>query len=271
MARVLPDQLESVEEVPGLFGVWSLRHHLLEALPWRDDELRAIAERIPASWLNAYDSDGADLPNRLTPVRALARLNTVTGVVRLMHLELVPEYRAVMDGVTRSMASIATPGQVVTRHTGVVYVANQGSRARLHVDRHPNFFVHLAGRKRFTVAGCSDSRRHQALITSYLSGRGGEGIEADVTRTFDLDPGDALYLPPLTIHGVETPASRSVSVACSWSTPSSERLGSVLWANAQLRRVGIRPISTHRHNRSDPVKLALARVVSRLGWARPPR
>lgn len=229
-------------------------------LPWRTDSVREVAEQIPRGWLQAYDNDGPGLPPGISPAQALDRLAETTGVVRLKHLELVPGYRRPVAEIVSAAAAIFTPDERVTRHSSVVFVGNGGSSAPWHIDLQPNLFVHLSGLKRFTIGGLSDDRATQELVLRMFRGRAEPRPELDEVAAFELEAGDALYVPPFTFHSVETTAGLTVSVSCSWSTPSSVRAVRLQRVNAQLRRLGLRSAPVVQHRPTDAVKLAIERV-----------
>lgn len=248
------------ESRDGILGVVPLKHDLTSTLPSNVEAVRAVASELPASWLNAYDNDGPGPDTGISPLEALDRLDYVTGVVRFKHLELLPGLRRPIADVVSMAAAAFTPLERVNRYSSVGYVGNGGSGAGVHIDLHPNLFVHLAGEKRFTVAGFPDARAQYRLILDRASGRS-EGVpEFDRVAVFDLQPGDALYVPPFTFHQVENKQDRTISAACSWSTPSSERALRLHRVNVGLRRLRLSPAPLDRPRPSDTVKLALEKL-----------
>lgn len=257
------------ESRDGIFGVVPLKHDLTSTLPSNVEAVRAVASVLPARWLDAYDISGPGPDPGISPLKALDRLDDVAGVVRFKHLELLPGLRRPIADVVSMAAAAFTPSERVTRYSSVGYVGNGGSGARMHIDLHPNLFVHLAGEKRFTVGGFSDARSQYRVILDRASGRSDGIPQFDRIAVFDLRPGDALYVPPFTFHQVENMQDRTVSAACSWSTPSSERAVRLHRVNVGLRRLlQLTPAPPNRQRGSDTVKLVLEKLH---GWFTDPR
>lgn len=108
-----------------------------------------------------------------------------------------------------------------------LWVSSEGVNTHTHFDQDHNFFLQVAGRKRFVLARAHSHRAmhlfprthpmwHKSrlrfldpdlpLFPDY------EGVEA---LEAELGPGDVLYVPPMTYHYVET-LSASVSLS-TWS------------------------------------------------------
>jgi hypothetical protein len=237
-----------------------LKHGLTTTLPSNHDAMREVAANLPVGWLNAYDNAGPGPDAGVSPLGALDRLDQITGVVRFKHLELLPGLRRPIADIVSTGAAMFTPSEKIIRHSGVSYVSSGGSNAAMHVDLHPNLFIHLAGEKQFSIAGLSRAPSQYQLILDKAAGRMEAFPEFDRMVTFELRPGDALYVPPFTFHRVETAQGRTISVACSWSTPSSERAVRLHRVNVQLRRLGVKPTSLHQPRWSDKAKLAAERL-----------
>jgi len=236
-----------------------LRHDLSNVFPWRIGALRDVAEKMPQGWLDAYDSDGSRPAPSCTPVEALDRLETVAGVVRLAHLELVPGFRRPIFEVVSEGVSMFTPGEPLLQHSSVIYVANSGSGAPMHLDLHHNLFFHLTGTKYFRIGQMRDERMQHEAVVRKLGGVSEPLRVLDQVTELELNPGDALYVPPFTFHAVESDGP-TVSVSCSWSTPSSERAVPLQRVNGRLSRFGVRTAPPGRHRLVDLAKVTLERA-----------
>jgi hypothetical protein len=236
---------------------------MVHLLPASDREVRAVAAQIPGRWLDAYDCVAVRRPMAgLSALTAVERLRDVPGVVRLEHLELVPGLRRTVAAIIDEAESLLTPGQVVHGRTSVLYVASGHSTAGLHIDLHHNLFVHLRGRKRFGVAWYDAPASHQRAVERHFGGRADVG-EPEHRHVFDLGPGDALYIPPYSLHWVESPDGFTVSAACSWSTSATDQTASLQRTNGRLSRLGLTTSPPGLHPTADRLKLATNPIVDR--------
>jgi hypothetical protein len=229
-----------------------------------DTALRELSSRIPDRWLNAYDSAPAtDDPPVRSAAEALARLERVAGVVRLQHIELVPGLRAPLTEVINEGDRLFTPGEHFSGLSSVLYVGAATSSAEFHVDLHHNLFLHLRGPKRFSLGLYDDPRQAQDRSAGLFGPSLMRPQSPDHVVTYDLEPGDGLYIPPFTLHRVESSDDVTVSLACSWATTETLQRISLQRANGYLQRLRLRSAPPGRHPTMDRTKLALLPALDR--------
>jgi hypothetical protein len=244
-------------------GAVRITHNVGDLVPSDDDGIHDISFRIPDRWLNAYDTAAATDAPPTGAVQAIERLQRVPGVVRLQHVELVPGLRQPLAQVIADGARILTPGEHVRGTSSVLYVGAATSRADFHVDLHHNLFCHLRGTKQFTLAAYRDPRRQQDEMTSQFGAHPGRPRVPDDVVTYDLEPGDGLYIPPYTLHRVESTDAMTVSIACSWATTETHRLLALQRANGHLHRFHLRTAPPGRRAAIDRAKLAALPTLDR--------
>jgi Cupin-like domain len=249
---------------PAIAGAVRVRHHAGEFVPSDDAAIHEISRHIPDRWLNAYDTGPAR--NDASPtvaVEAIERLERVSGVVRLQHIELIPGLRQPLARVIADAARRFTPEEDVEGISSVMYVGTATSSAALHVDLHHNLFLHLRGTKQFTLATYRDTRQQQKEAAGQFGGHPEISPDAVDTVTYDLQPGDGLYVPPYTLHRVESSDATTVSIACSWATAGSQRLRQLQRANGYLERLRLRSSAPGRRPTVDRLKVAALPTVDR--------
>jgi hypothetical protein len=249
---------------PAHAGAVRVRHQVGRFIPSDDVAVHDISRRIPDRWLNAYDTGPA--PDDTTPtvaVEAIERLERVTGVVRLQHIELMPGFREPLARVIAEAARLFTPQEQVEGISSVMYVGTATSGAALHVDLHHNLFLHLRGAKQFTLAAYRDTRQQQKETAGQFAGHHPPPPQSVETVTYDLQPGDGIYVPPYTLHRVESSDATTVSIACSWATTESQRLRRLQRANGYLERVHLRSAPPGRRPTVDRLKVAALPTVDR--------
>ena len=113
------------------------------------------------------------------------------------------------------------------------YLSPEKAIGVLHFDRQHNFFIQREGSKRWTVSERAAVKNpHENLLysgvtQSFLYEMKSLGYEISIPRdcgrkTYDLNPGDVLYIPPGFYHSPETLSDHSlhytltVEPACFW-------------------------------------------------------
>jgi Cupin-like domain len=196
-------------------------------------------------------------------VEAVERLDRVTGVVRLQHIELLPGFRQPLAALIAEAARRFSPQEHVEGISSVMYVGTANSNAALHVDLHHNLFLHLRGVKQFTLAAHRDARRQQKEAAGQFGGHPGVSDRGLDTVTYDLQPGDGLYVPPYVLHRVESSDATTVSIACSWATTESQQLLQLQRVNGYLEHLHLRSAPPGRRPSVDRLKVAALPTLDR--------
>jgi Cupin-like domain len=252
---------------PACAGAIRVRHQAGRFVPSDDAAIHDISDQIPDRWLNAYDTGPAEEAAPTDAVEAIERLDRVAGVVRLQHIELLPGLRQPLARIVAEGARLFTPAEHVEGISSVMYVGSPTSGAALHVDLHHNLFLHLRGAKQFTLAAYRNARQQQKGAAGQFAGHPELAPEAVDTVTYDLEPGDGLYVPPYALHRVESSDATTVSIACSWATTESLRLLQLQRANGYMERLRLRSSPPGRHPTVDRIKVAALPTVDRAAGA----
>lgn len=234
-------------------------------------ELTALAGRIPPSLIEHHL---ADLPLVLPRGDArrlpqspgqVARDIEGNGCWMMFSLQTVGPYAALLSEVAGAVGGMAAverktlPGGIVT-----VFMASPGARVPVHFDRHHNFLLHLAGHKEVTIGTFSSPRIAQIEIERNFAPAGHNAHRLpEHTRSFELGPGDGLYIPPYAFHWVTGGAGVSVSLSCAYRTVATRRRGLVHQCNAGLRRHGVVPRPPEESALRDLAKLAMLECAAR--------
>ena len=225
-----------------------------------DAELDDLAERSPALWVRTVDGDISHL-NGQPP----AKLETILPhhlseptVSRIYHLQRSPRFRSLTDAVFDPLEALWPASEPWLERDAGFFISSRDAFTPAHSDRHHNLLVQLSGTKRVSFVRPGSTGHAKAIASSPTMWIDGEAADAE---TVDLTPGNALYLPPFSIHWVHN-YERTVAVSCAWRSPATVRAGELYAANAALARAGIpvRPLG----GRTDGARLKAASAVRRI-------
>jgi hypothetical protein len=152
-------------------------------------------------------------------------------------------------------------GQV--RRDSSLFCGSPASTVPIHADRHDNLLLQLTGTKTITVWWFSDPRAELAAIERNAGRHLNLEVVPEEWRTFELRPGDGLYLPPYTIHSVVCGSTVSTALSASFSTVDSERADRVHVANRHIRRLHLDPRGPGTSILTDRLKAAAIDGVRR--------
>jgi hypothetical protein len=256
-------------------GVWArqveqIEHNLVDHASLTTETLATLSATLPAT---AIEQHIADLP-LLHPSGAVQRIAGATAEllrvgcsrpwwVMIGGLEKIDPYRTVADAVAHQWMATCSAGEGSFRGSRVTaFVSSAGSVVPGHFDHDHNLLLQVRGEKDVIVADeidepivdeCIASRTRNVSV---LPGR---------VRTFHLEPGVGLYLPPFATHWVVGSCGPSVSLSSAWSTAWSERDRLVRAWNARLRRLGLDPRPPWPPGRGANAKAEAVRAVA---WIR---
>lgn len=253
----------------------ALHHDLGDHPAFGSDALVEVAEGIPASWGTAYRSGDEVLDNALVrlgePAAELARHIDTNGVrLTLYHLELISPYRElVRDHLDAWEAMTGEREGGTTKRSANVFIGAPGAVVPAHFDRHHNVLLQIRGTKTLTVGWFSDERRtRRETEREFDQGHHGIGALPPETVTFELGPGDGIYIPAYAFHWVVGGPEVSVALSCGYSTAVTDRTDVVHRANARLRRLGVPTAPPGRSAVLDTGKVLLYRSAMRVQSAR---
>lgn len=182
----------------------------------------------------------------------------------LKNIELQPEYRTLLDELLDEVQPLveAHEGRMYRRE-GFIFLSAPGSMTPAHTDPEHNFLLQIRGPKTMNVGRYPSERERQRDLERTYSGghRNMPCLPVDV-RSFELRPGDGVYLPPDEPHFVQNGDTVSVSLSITFRTPRAETARHVHMFNARLRRFGVTPAPPGAGPARDRAKALVVRGVN---------
>jgi hypothetical protein len=239
--------------------------------------LARLADDWPETWAEHHL---ADLPFVL-PDGACEQLDLSVGeVVRdidqngcwvvLWFLERAAGYERVLEECLAPVESLVTRREDGMRRLGALaLVSAPRTVVPAHFDTHHNFLLQIEGTKEVTIGRFADPAEQQQAVRRHFEDGNNNALRLpDEVQTFELCPGDGLYIPPYTFHWVRSGPQVSVSLSCGFVSGSSARTELVHSCNAKLRRLGLRPRPPGELAAVDHVKAAAVTTKRRLARLR---
>lgn len=233
--------------------------------------LADLAASAPPGWARVMRGAVPDLCDDRVGV-GIPAADAIRGLranglaVRLYHLELHPEHRGFVNAILDEADAVLgdLEGGPVDRACGA-FLAAPGAVTPWHPDRHHNLLLQVRGTKRLSVGVFPDPGEAQAqLERTFRSFGAGPSVVPPAVTTYELGPGDGVYIPPYAQHhAVVTGDEVSVALSCGWSTVDTERNALVHTFNAAWRHRTGRAGRPPRGGRIDRAKAAVMRA--RLG------
>ena len=261
-------------EAPGI-----VRHGLANHPMFELDALAALASELdPAN----VEYNRGDLPTGVDPDaipgNGLSIAETIRGIeangswMVLKFVDQNPAYRALLEATLAELLPVVTP------HTGAmhqleafIFVSSPNSVTPLHFDPEHNILMQLRGTKTMTVFAQTDEeiapsdaheRFYQGLAHRNLPWR---DDYAPRGSTFELHPGDGIYVPVMAPHWVQNGDAVSISLSVTWRSDWSYAEADARGFNHLLRARGIEPASPGRYPARNLTKSVAFRGLRRLG------
>ncbi|GAA5060093.1 hypothetical protein GCM10023208_28100 [Erythrobacter westpacificensis] len=257
-------------------GPHKLTHDMVEHPLLELDALALLGESLPAA---SVEYNRGDLPIGVTekpaaPSRSigetireidaanswavLKNIEQDAAYAGLLH-ELLDELR---EEIERATGELLTP-------QGFIFVSSPDAVTPYHFDPEHNILLQLRGSKAMTVFPAGDNRfAPDKVHETYHTGGGRElGWREDFSDyglTFQLHPGDAIYVPVMAPHYVRNGPEPSISLSITWRSAWSYEEADARAFNHLLRRCGLTPASTRRWPRRNTVKAFGARIARRI-------
>jgi hypothetical protein len=249
----------------------ALRHDVVDHPDFQPAALADVAARIPAPWITAYKSGRDVLDCGLVRLAEdggeLARGVETNGVrLTLYHLEHVSPYREIFRDhldTWEAMTGVREGG--TTKRTANVFLGAPDAVVPAHFDRHHNVLLQVRGTKVLTVGWFTDEAQAQRETErEFDQGHHGIGAFPPETVTFELGPGDGVYIPAYAFHWVVGGPDVSVALSCGYSTVVTERAEVVHRTNARLRQLRLPTRPPGRSPVVDTGKILVYRSARRL-------
>jgi cupin superfamily protein len=231
-------------------GPLALGHRLTEHDLLTPEAIAELADVLPPSKVEHNRGDvpallaEGDAPRlEATPGEIARGIETNGCWMVLKNIELEPDYgRLLGDSLDELVPYLHSREGRMLQREGFVFLSAPGSITPSHVDPEHNLLLQVRGSKEMNVGSFPDSETAQRELERFYSG-GERNIPVlpAATQTFDLEPGDGVYVPPSAPHWVKNGPTVSVSLSITFRTPASQRIAQVHALNARLRRLHLSP------------------------------
>ena len=184
----------------------------------------------------------------------------------LKNIERHPDYKRLLDETLDEVSPLVKDSEGgMTLREGFVFLSSPNSTTPSHTDPEHNFLMQVRGTKQMTVGRFPDEDTRQLEIEDHVSGghRNIDWLPVE-PKVFEMEPGDAVYVPPHAPHMVKNGPTASVSFSITFRTPELERVQRVSSINARMRRLGLSPKPPGRRPRADRVKASTSKALGRV-------
>jgi oxalate decarboxylase/phosphoglucose isomerase-like protein (cupin superfamily) len=258
-------------EQPGL-----LRHNLVDHPLFELEELVRLAQRMrPVDAEYNLGSLPVGLDPAATPANGLTVEETIRSIEQCgswMVLKFVEQdaiYRQLLHDVLAELEPFVVPvtGEMLKRE-GFIFISSPGAVTPFHFDPEHNVLLQLRGRKTMTVFPADDETiaggaQHEAFHDGGHRNLPWREEFAAKGRAYDLEPGQAIYVPVKAPHWVKNGPEVSVSFSVTWRSRWSYEEADARSLNRLLRKWGIEPTSPRRFPDSNLTKSIAYRAIDR--------
>lgn len=235
------------------------------------ESLARLVEQLPAD--SAEHNHGA-LPTlhhgapmsrtEAAPAEILRSPGFLGTWMAIKNVEQDPHYRTLLLDCLSGVPDTGDAGLAAHNQQGFVFVSARHSVTPAHYDSEENFLLQLRGSKEITIGGWPDrdTRRREMESRQFGGDRYLPFLPVE-PQTFRLEPGDGVYVPPNSPHFVEVGAEPSISFSVTFRTDRSDVHDNVVYLNARLRKLGLKPRPPGDGEPLDRAKSLMARIHGR--------
>lgn len=277
-AAFLQESLATLEGVYPLVASF-LTHRIADHPLLKLDALKKLAARMRPETLE--HNSAVDLPlgisNAETPHNGLSVHETIDRIeecgswVLLKYIEQDPAYRDLMHGVLGEIAPIVTPRTgAMMRFEGFIFISSPRAVTPLHFDPEYNILFQARGSKTMTLFPTADPDIvTPEFFEAYFAGGPRNLPWRDEwqarSQAIAIGPGEAIYVPILAPHWVQTHDEVSISLSLTWRSEWSFHHADACRFNRRLRQIGLRPAPPRLYPANNRVKSYGHRALARLG------
>lgn len=256
-----------------------LTHRIADHPLLKLDALKKLAIRMRPETLE--HNAAVDLPlgitNAETPANGLSVHDTIDRIdecgswVLLKYIEQDPAYRDLMRDVLGEIAPIVEPRTgAMLRFEGFIFVSSPRAVTPLHFDPEYNILFQARGAKTMTLFPTADPDIvAPEFFEAYFAGGPRNLPWRDEwqarAREISIRPGEAIYVPILAPHWVQTHDAVSISLSLTWRSEWSFHHADACRFNRRLRRIGLRPAPPRLFPADNRFKSYGQRALARLG------
>ena len=254
-----------------------LRHHFTNNPLLTLPKLAELVRELPRDRIE-YNSGKASISQKpettptvdLDPEEIVHKIETAGAWMVLKHVEEHPAYGKLIEdallevAAMRGFASLTDAGFEDIR--GFIFVSSAESTTPFHADSDENFFFQVHGDKFFHVYDNRDRwiASEEALEEVVVKHRNipyEAKFDAKCT-TYNLKPGDGIFVPYQWPHWVRTAGSYSISLSLTWKSPEVRKRNDIFTVNSMLRGIGIPQNPPGISPALDAAKLAVFRTAA---------
>jgi hypothetical protein len=261
-------------DIPGHFDqarIQLLRHQLVSHPLMTTESLKSLALRIDSSCVRFHDGE-RDLATNMSDMfasdstrqsleGALDNLHRSRAFVQIVNVRADPAYRALVDDFLEEVSrALPSPGQELLNRDAAAFLASPASVTPFHLDHEQNFLCHIRGKKTLWVWSQLDREvvSERALEIFFREGSLREVGWSPAVQlkafSFELKPGDTVFMPMAAPHAVGTGDEIAVTFSVLLNTRASLELVDTYRANHLLRRLGRSPSPVGHRPVEDLVK-----------------
>jgi ribosomal protein L16 Arg81 hydroxylase len=256
-----------------------LRHRLADHPLLSTESLAKLALRMNPEFVRFHDGERRfasrlDLhtdPSRHELRHAIDNLHKRSAFVQILNVREDPEYRQLVDEVLDAAAPhLPARDRVLINRDAAVFLASPGSTTPFHLDHEQNFLCHIRGAKTFHVWDHRDRSLvgEQALEVFYGEGKARDLVYEPAMQakahTFELAPGDCIYMPMGSPHAVTTGKDITVTISILMNTLTAFDTVEAYRANYMMRRMGLSPRPVGDNETIDSLKRHTVGAVRRV-------
>jgi hypothetical protein len=231
---------------PVQFGHALMDHPLLTL-----ESIAQLADDLPRESVIYDTADQALLVPQGGPPRGklqrpgdvIRHLDENRSWLTLLNIEQLPAYADLMNQCLDEVEPyIADRGGSMLRRVGFVFVSSPNSTTPAHFDIEHSLIMQMQGQKRLTFGRFETVQAERHEVVRYWDGSHGriESLPPELA-SYDLTPGDGVYIPPVAPHWVKNGDAISISVTLTFFTPDTDRETVIQAFNARLRRMHLSP------------------------------
>lgn len=257
-----------------------LRHNFTQDARFTLPALLKLATRLPA---DAIEYNAGDVPIELDPDKTpttglsieetIRRIEECNSWMVIRNVEQDPEYQAALEECLAEIAPCAARSTGKMRQKlGFIFVSSANATTPMHLDPEHNILMHLSGSKKMAIyrtdAGIISDEQHERYHVGTAHRNLQHRPEFDQhAEVFDLEPGDAVYVPLKAPHWVKTGPRPCVSFSITWRSRASDSEARLRLANHWLRSRGAKPPPPGKAPLRDRAAILAQRVAYKI--ARP--
>ena len=242
---------------------FAVRHNLTDHPLLTLEAIAELADRLPDDQVEHNLGDvpeiapGGEVPKLDASPGEIARgIETNGSWMVLKRIECDGPYRELLErSLDEVVPHVAYKEGGYTRQEAFIFLSAPNSVTPSHLDPEHNLLLQIRGSKEMTVGSYPSREAEHREVERYLGGghRNLDGLPPQ-SQTFDMQPGDGVYVPIYAPHVVHNGPAVSISFSITFYTEASEHAQSVYAVNARLRKLGLSPKDPGASKQADRLK-----------------